>query len=347
MEAAASRSLLEGQRHTRRKRVSKAHDTMARCRTVLAHALCAAAALRVAAGDEAEGRRLRGALAAGDEAEGRRLRHGFLAHNFPKRPDYERCAVDGAASDEATLRKVGYFAQAAKESTLKYGPGATWFQEFWEPCLGCANYARVGPRGDGGKWVCDPEVLLASPTCLVLSVGSNNDFSYEEAIVDGYGCTVHVYDYTSDPPKDDKGGKIKFFRVGLAPADGGRMLSLGTMLDRLAAEREGAEAIELVKIDCDGCEVAALADAAALANLKDRVLEFNLETHFRLPTLGKGPRGDNADATMLARAKRMTKLWAALHQDADMVPFSKEPNIQYSRGDSVEYSFANKKIIGA
>lgn len=283
----------------------------------------------------------------GGEEEGRALgahpagHAGRLAHNFPRHPDYRTCAVDADAADEKALGHLGYFKEARKKATEKYGPGANWFQNFWEPCVGCANYVRVGPRGDGGKWVCDPATLLEKPSCLVLSVGSNNDFSYEEAIVKEYGCLVHVYDYTSDPPKDDLGGRIKFFRIGLSNSDGGRFLTLASMLETLAAET-GAATVELVKIDCDGCEIAALAEhAPALAALKERVLEFNLEVHFRYPAIGD--RTNERD--MLARAKRMTKFWAALHEDADMVPFSKEANIQYSRGDSVEYSFANKRLI--
>lgn len=265
-----------------------------------------------------------------------------LAHNFPRHPDYGACAVDADADDEKTLEKMGYFAEARKKATEKYGPGANWFQNFWEPCVGCANYKRVGPRGDGGKWLCDPDVLLEKPSCRVLSVGSNNDFSYEEAIVRDFGCLVHVYDYTSDPPKDDLGGRIKFFRVGLAAADGGRFLTLRSMLDRLSADAAD-RTVELVKVDCDGCEIAALVDHAdAAAVLKERVLELNLEVHFRYPTIGTD-RTDRGDARK--RAARMKRVWARFHEDADMVPFSKEANIQYSRGDSVEYSFANKKLI--
>ena len=69
------------------------------------------------------------------------------------------------------------------------------------------------------------------------------------------------------------------------------------------------------------------------------MLELNLEVHFRLPVLD-----GNRRSTMLARAWRTASLWRALH-NAGMLPFSKGPNIEYSRGDSVEYSFVNRRLL--
>jgi hypothetical protein len=32
--------------------------------------------------------------------------------------------------------------------------GRKWFQTHWEPCDVCCHSERIGPAGDGGKWVC-------------------------------------------------------------------------------------------------------------------------------------------------------------------------------------------------
>jgi hypothetical protein len=61
-------------------------------------------------------------------------------------------------------------------------PSAAWHQEHAEPSYTCVNEERIGPHGDGGKWICAPEKLRSSPTCLVYSVGSNNDFRFEEGL---------------------------------------------------------------------------------------------------------------------------------------------------------------------
>ena len=48
--------------------------------------------------------------------------------------------------------------------------------------------------GDGGKWVCDPHRITEQKDCLVYSVGSNNDFSFEMAVLKDIGphCEIHT-----------------------------------------------------------------------------------------------------------------------------------------------------------
>ena len=55
--------------------------------------------------------------------------------------------------------------------------GPAWFQNFWEPCVSCGNERRIGQRGDGGKWVCVDNSLAGTG---IISVGSNNEFSFEQ-----------------------------------------------------------------------------------------------------------------------------------------------------------------------
>jgi hypothetical protein len=75
------------------------------------------------------------------------------------------------------------------------GSGTAWMQRNWEPHMRCIGEERLGPAGDGGKHVCDPECLLERKDCLVYSFGSNNDFGFESAILP-FGCEIHVFDHT-------------------------------------------------------------------------------------------------------------------------------------------------------
>ena len=231
------------------------------------------------------------------------------------------------------------------------GPGAAWFQTFWEPCVGCAAMERLGARGDGGKWVCDPTMLFssvgeegASFPCAVLSVGSNNDFTFERAVSKEYGCLVHVYDYTSNPPDyaDDPGcewcldrDRVVFFDKGLGDsataASDSRFVTLGRMLHGLA-RAAGMDMVNLAKIDCEGCEFDAFADSATRHALRS-VVQLDLEVHFSVK--------DHEQP--VSQQRRMAQLWTDLHA-ADMRAFSKEPNIQFAP-DCVEYAFINGMAV--
>ena len=72
-----------------------------------------------------------------------------------------------------------------------------WYQNNWEPAFTCLHERRIGRWGDGGKWVCDPHRITlkkAADPCLVYSVGSNNDFSFEEAVPNDISmdCEIHT-----------------------------------------------------------------------------------------------------------------------------------------------------------
>ncbi|KAL3921535.1 MAG: hypothetical protein SGARI_006659, partial [Bacillariaceae sp.] len=70
-----------------------------------------------------------------------------------------------------------------------------FFQGYFEPDFSCRHERRIGRNGDGGKWVCDPH-RLQNKSCLVYSIGSNGDTSFEQAVLDEIGphCEIHTFD---------------------------------------------------------------------------------------------------------------------------------------------------------
>ena len=70
-----------------------------------------------------------------------------------------------------------------------------FFQGYFEPDFSCRHERRIGRNGDGGKWLCDPH-RLQNKSCLVYSVGSNGDVSFEQAVFDEIGphCEIHTFD---------------------------------------------------------------------------------------------------------------------------------------------------------
>jgi hypothetical protein len=69
-----------------------------------------------------------------------------------------------------------------------------FYQNHYEPEFVCLHERRIGKLGDGGKWICDPHRITKQDNCLVYSIGSNNDFSFEQAILDHIGphCEIHT-----------------------------------------------------------------------------------------------------------------------------------------------------------
>ena len=58
---------------------------------------------------------------------------------------------------------------------------------------------RIGNTGDGGKLVCLDDIIPNA--CIVYSLGSRLDFSFEIDVVKRLGCVVHTFDCTVGNPK--------------------------------------------------------------------------------------------------------------------------------------------------
>ena len=61
-----------------------------------------------------------------------------------------------------------------------------FWQQNYEPVFGCQFQRRMGYRGDGGKWVCDPH-RINHQNCLVYSIGARLEHSFESAVAGGIG----------------------------------------------------------------------------------------------------------------------------------------------------------------
>ena len=77
-----------------------------------------------------------------------------------------------------------------------------WFQDNYEPEFLCrhGHEVRIGRKGDGGKWVCDPHRIQrrkSSNSCLVYSIGSQGDASFESALLENVSteCEIHIFDF--------------------------------------------------------------------------------------------------------------------------------------------------------
>lgn len=202
--------------------------------------------------------------------------------------------------------------------------GPEWFQMNWEPYISCMAERRVGTFGDGGKWSCDPDCMLRKGECVVYSIGSNNEFSFEQDMV-ARGCEVHTFDHTVAAPQPPAG--VTFHRDGLGVAtDAPPMRSLGNITASL-----GHSTVDVLKMDIEGGEYRVLLDPETIATLKTKVVQLLIEFHWGWGVSASSPR-----TTIERVAKLLT--------DAGLLVFHKEPNIQFSDGSCIEYALLNVNL---
>jgi Methyltransferase domain len=60
---------------------------------------------------------------------------------------------------------------------------ASWMTNNVDPFFSCPHVNRVGGRGDGPKWVCDPHRLVETNDCLIYSIGSAGHYEFEDGMI--------------------------------------------------------------------------------------------------------------------------------------------------------------------
>jgi len=111
---------------------------------------------------------------------------------------------------------------------------------------------------DGGKWVCSKRQLLSHPKCVVYSLGSNGEPSFENRVLTEFPhCQMHTYDPTLNDEQKSmvfKTWGVTFHDQGLA-SEGGLSASPFncTTLHRSMAEN-GVAWIDVLKMDIEGFE---------------------------------------------------------------------------------------------
>jgi hypothetical protein len=189
-------------------------------------------------------------------------------------------------------------AQSQRQRGGDHPQGSVFYQQNYEPTWSCPFERRVGNIGDGGKWVCDPHRL--PDDCLVLSVGSASEWSFEEGIhALKPHCEIHTFDHTIQP--HNVPSFVHFHPRGLDNSS-----KLQHLIESINAI---GRTVDILKIDCERCEW------DTFDQFEGR--QVLLELH------GVG---------------RAHQLFEAMARKGYVI-FHKEPNIQYGGGECVEYGF--------
>jgi hypothetical protein len=201
--------------------------------------------------------------------------------------------------------------------------------DMYEPVWNCELKIRMGSvpyaTGDGPKFVCAVEVLRNLNDCVVFSIGSYWDFSFEYAIHNAApNCQIHTFDGTMDiksrpVPSDLKEKNIHFHNWNIDGKGGGNAKTIQDTAASLSITR-----VDLLKIDCEGCEYSVLPDVFESTLKVQQILnEIHLENN------------SPSDVASLFHA----------YDEAGFLVFSKERNHWGCSGWScVEYSLISSEF---
>ena len=201
----------------------------------------------------------------------------------------------------------------------KLEQGETLF-DFFDPDFNCRHERKVGGLGDGGKWICDPHRLKNGKRCLVYSVGSNGDFSFEEAVKRDIGehCEVHTFDF-GDYVEASKASGTNYHQWGFADKSytDEQQRTFKTMEETVQELGHVGGIIDIFKIDCEGCE---WATAPSWTDANVVIQQISVELHGNV-------------------GSQITDFFRRLYQHG-YVAFHKEANTRFWRsGPFYEYSF--------
>jgi hypothetical protein len=205
---------------------------------------------------------------------------------------------------------------------------AKWFQNNYEPDFVCRHERRIGKLGDGGKWVCDPHRIQAKKDCLIYSVGSNGDASFERAVQSDIGshCEIHTFDFGDyNATVVEQAPGVVYHRWGLSDTTSDGVRKFKTMQETVELLGHTGRTIDIFKIDCEGCELTTHAGWFDNVDVTLRQILVEIHSDLKEPGSMRMPETDN--------------LFKRLYKEGYVI-FHKEPNIAYWRfGKCVEYAF--------
>jgi len=201
-----------------------------------------------------------------------------------------------------------------------------WYQNNVEPSITCPQEERIGAHGEGGKWMCNIEALKEKKDCLIYSVGSSNDFTWEEEVKRrAPNCEIHTFDHTvanaSNKPDD-----VFFHKWGLTENESHRNPNMKSLSEIIKALRHENRRLDVFKIDCEGCEWQTY---KTWFTSGVQIVEILVETH----------RGSESPKPV-SNAKQF---FAHLHNSGYRI-FHKEPNVHYSAKELLCVEFALRRI---
>ncbi len=210
---------------------------------------------------------------------------------------------------------------------------------------------------DGHKAVClDQYVSPEFDNCLVYSFGINNQWSFDEAMVQ-YGCHVFAFDPSMGVGDHDRSPYIHFYKLGLAGSDSlpssGWNVSTASSIYQMLTRRHGEKVIDLIKMDIEFAEWEVITQMLRSGFLADKVKQLAVEIHFK---------EDDPLETFQSRIRVLQELestssFSNRNKTGKFVRFSSRPNLWLKRPVSIlggeeefiglELAWYNSRFYGA
>ncbi|RYH17798.1 hypothetical protein EON65_28080 [archaeon] len=159
-----------------------------------------------------------------------------------------------------------------------------------EPVLGVPDACKLESMGtgDGEKHICMgvfPPTTASSDSCSIISIGSNNEYEYEEDIFDHMPCEIHVFDCTvqnpTPPQKLAKSPRFFFHKLCVGAEDDKDKSTATWKTMAMLASHNAARPILSLKMDIEGWEFEALRQLAnpEMARLRLIPMQIAAEVH--------------------------------------------------------------------
>jgi hypothetical protein len=168
--------------------------------------------------------------------------------------------------------------------------------DLFSPFIECPDRqepTRFGGQGDGSKLVC--QGMLKSSDCVVYSLGSHNNYRFEQDILDKTNCTVVTFDCTIDGRK--LGPRHVFSKMCLGSQlkmeeDPQTWTTLSAAMKRFKHTR-----LDLLKIDIEGAEYDVLGEWGQSSS--DLPRQLAIEIHYSGIYYGTPSFKNSTDASNL------------------------------------------------
>ncbi|CAF0750355.1 unnamed protein product [Adineta ricciae] len=147
-------------------------------------------------------------------------------------------------SEDKWLSRRKFYLNQREKNIFTMNEYSDYFQKNWFPDFQCPQETLIG-RGDGGKWACNIEDLKSKASCLIYSLGSHGEFSFERTARQLFpNCSIHTVDMKS---YSCPAGVCNFHQAKLGDGHNGSisLRQLMTQLNQTNAK------IDILKIDIE------------------------------------------------------------------------------------------------